>query len=255
MSRKQSRGFTITCNNYTYGDCAALILLADKYRYVCCGFEVAPTTGTPHLQGYVYNDVNIEFNSLKKQLPRFNILKSKGTELQNIGYASKDGDFWESGYPPQQGKVKYNAVKYLMSNPTQNFHLFTQYRKAYAEYQGNIKKKHKRCLYLIQGDDVDFELKKCESNCYSINLYDSDHYDNEDIVFDLYSYRENPWELWKKGYPRKQKRGYVNEYIDPKIVYVVYNKDTHDQCQRDFLGTFDRDISAIDFIEEESEEI
>jgi len=45
----KARGWLFTWNNYPDTYRAALDEL--ECRYVCAGEEVAPTTGTPHLQG------------------------------------------------------------------------------------------------------------------------------------------------------------------------------------------------------------
>lgn len=49
------RRFLFTLNNYTEDDCQRLLgrvpLLA---KYIVFGKEIAPTTETPHLQGYVH---------------------------------------------------------------------------------------------------------------------------------------------------------------------------------------------------------
>jgi len=58
---KKGRHFPFTLNNYSEDDFAALCALEDPderksagVRYIIFAKEVAPTTGTPHLQGYVY---------------------------------------------------------------------------------------------------------------------------------------------------------------------------------------------------------
>ncbi len=55
MSRprsKESRRYIFTLNNYTEED--VKILMEEKvfFSYLLFGKEIAPTTGTPHLQGY-----------------------------------------------------------------------------------------------------------------------------------------------------------------------------------------------------------
>jgi len=80
-----------------------------KSKYTVFGFEIAPTTGTPHLQGYM------EFKSSKKkavliqQCPGIHWgdkdgLPPKGSAKDNYIYATKDGDFLEEGEMTEQGK-------------------------------------------------------------------------------------------------------------------------------------------------------
>lgn len=86
-------------------------------RYLCWGEEVAPETGTRHLQGYVV------FNEKKKQ--RLSGVKkilgdetahlevARGSHEQNKAYCSKEGSFTEFGaLPPPPGRAtsKRNAT-------------------------------------------------------------------------------------------------------------------------------------------------
>lgn len=55
---KGSRRYAFTSNNYVVDDCGTPILFAavscePRITFFVCGMEVAPTTGTPHLQGYL----------------------------------------------------------------------------------------------------------------------------------------------------------------------------------------------------------
>lgn len=100
----QSRGWTWTLNNYTDQE------LEDLAEFQCCyvifGKEVAPTTGTPHLQGYFYFPKKATFKLVRSMLPRASFRKSKGSPADNIRYCSKDGDVYEYGERPCQGKRK-----------------------------------------------------------------------------------------------------------------------------------------------------
>lgn len=98
----QARGWVIVVNNYTEEDITAMANLPKAY--VIYGKEVAPTTGTPHLQGYAYFPNKATFKQLKKWLPRAKLLVANGTIEHNIRYASKDGIVTEHGERPRQGK-------------------------------------------------------------------------------------------------------------------------------------------------------
>lgn len=50
----RSRGWCFTINNYTELDVAQVKALEEPSSAIIAGYEVAPTTGTPHIQGYVY---------------------------------------------------------------------------------------------------------------------------------------------------------------------------------------------------------
>lgn len=101
----KGKSWCFTINNYNDNDIKALKEM--KYKYIVCGDEVCPTTGTPHIQGYVYFHNDRHFNALKKELPRANIRKCKGTPEQNITYCKKTNNIlYEDGEPPSQGKRK-----------------------------------------------------------------------------------------------------------------------------------------------------
>jgi len=67
---------------------AALQPKADR---LVVGREVAPSTGTVHLQGYVRFVKSIRFSGVKKLLPRAHIEERKGAESQATAYCKKDG--------------------------------------------------------------------------------------------------------------------------------------------------------------------
>lgn len=127
----RSKGFIFTINIYTDDDIEAVRNLESLARYLICGKEVAPTTGTPHLQGYVYMNQQREFKAFCKKLPRASVQVGKGTASQNREYCTKGGDLLiEAGVPPQHGKradldqVKdqilagdMNVDKYLREEP------------------------------------------------------------------------------------------------------------------------------------------
>lgn len=98
---KKFRAFCFTLNNYT--DLEYTAILETECRYLCVGKEIAPTTGTPHLQGYVYFENPRSFKSVIKKFPRSHIVPAGGTPQQNQVYCKKDGDYFEKGECPEQG--------------------------------------------------------------------------------------------------------------------------------------------------------
>lgn len=72
-------------------------------KYVIFGREVAPSTGTNHLQGYLQvNHKNTK--RLNDALPCKKHIMAKGNFQQNYDYCSKEGDFYESGEPNRELK-------------------------------------------------------------------------------------------------------------------------------------------------------
>jgi len=75
--------------------------------YLVVGEEIAPTTGTPHLQGYWEFEKSMRKNTLLKLFPGIKLFMSVGTGEQNLAYCSKDnvGVFIKGAYKtPVQGK-------------------------------------------------------------------------------------------------------------------------------------------------------
>lgn len=106
--RVKARGWCITINNYTDDDQQRLrdfYATEDGCKYLIFGKEIAPTTGTPHLQCYLHLDNPRYGNVLRACIGhRGNWKVANGTPAQNKKYCSKDHDFFEFGEVPQQGK-------------------------------------------------------------------------------------------------------------------------------------------------------
>lgn len=101
----RSRAWCFTLNNYTDVDEKTIDEI--ECQYFIYGKEIAPTTKTPHLQGYIYFTNAITFNSIKKKLPnKCHIEKSKGSPQDNVKYCSKEGNTVVKGKQPIQGERK-----------------------------------------------------------------------------------------------------------------------------------------------------
>lgn len=99
MSSTRARAFQFTWNNYSDDHQDRLDEM--QPRYVCYGYEWAPVTGTPHLQGYIYFDNARTHRSVCRQLQGVHVEVAKGTFPQNRTYCSKGGEFVEFGDPPK----------------------------------------------------------------------------------------------------------------------------------------------------------
>lgn len=98
---ERARGWAFTLNNPTEEEEKALQAL--EPRYLIYGKEKVSTL---HFQGYIYFETYKSFNQVKALIPRAHIEKAKGTPKQNHKYCTKDGDFFEKGEIPSQGKRK-----------------------------------------------------------------------------------------------------------------------------------------------------
>jgi len=101
----RSRRWCFTLNNYTAEDEAKI--QSKDIPFVIYGRERAPTTGTPHLQGYLeLADRGKTLSATKKMLglQTVHLIIARGTAEENINYCSKGGDFFVQG-SPQSARV------------------------------------------------------------------------------------------------------------------------------------------------------
>lgn len=73
-------------------------------QYTILGGETAPSTGTPHIQGYIRWARQKSFAQVKALAPSAHWERAKGDDLANFDYCSKKTILYESGERPQQGK-------------------------------------------------------------------------------------------------------------------------------------------------------
>lgn len=97
MSR--SRKYVFTLNNPTEANRGYLSEL--QCRYIIYGEEVSPTTGTPHLQGFVVWTNGKSMSATRSLLPGCHIEPARGSFSQCVAYCKKDGRFTERGDCPR----------------------------------------------------------------------------------------------------------------------------------------------------------
>lgn len=98
------RDYIFVLNNYSDNEVEAI--KQTQCRYIIFGKEIAPTTGTPHLQGYVYFDEKKTMKAIHKLngWARTALKVARGNADSNQVYCSKDGEVFEKGDKPKQGK-------------------------------------------------------------------------------------------------------------------------------------------------------
>lgn len=113
--QRQSRKFLFTWNNYPENH--AVPLANAGARYHCYGHELAPTTGTPHLQGFLYYSSARSVRSVRSKLPGVDVRIADGSVGDNITYCSKDGRFHEFGTKPltQEEKGETEVQRYALA--------------------------------------------------------------------------------------------------------------------------------------------
>ncbi|XP_019625508.1 PREDICTED: uncharacterized protein LOC109470864 [Branchiostoma belcheri] len=99
--------WSFTLNNYGDDDLARLRNIDPAaIKFMVVGAEVSPTTGTPHLQGYVNFSTKVRTTQVKGHLgDRCHVEKAVGNDHDNERYCSKDGNVVERmGHPIRQGQ-------------------------------------------------------------------------------------------------------------------------------------------------------
>lgn len=99
----RSRAWCLTINNFEEEELETIKGLKGIV-YAIVGNEVAPETGTRHLQVYLHYKNATKFTTLKKKFPTAHIEPAKGTAEQNKIYCSKEAVIYETGELPKQGK-------------------------------------------------------------------------------------------------------------------------------------------------------
>lgn len=212
----RSRAWCFTINNDKYDDLKRL--LEATFEYLVFGFEVGEK-GTPHMQGYIYFKNALRQSSVKAILPRAHLEITKGSPDDNYDYCSKDGNFYEFGEKPLQGKAKFHVIQEAMKNPEENFHLYHQYRKAYNEYKNSKKREHEPKLIILPEKDKYEYAKKCNEE---VSMWPSE-YDQELIRIEP-CYTQGSHEIlpWLNKMPLKYRVGYEIKYQNPEVLVITY---------------------------------
>lgn len=119
---KRARNWQFTINNYTKKNLKQLQTVSEtleKHNYICYGLEIAPDTGTKHIQGYIQLTNAMTFQALQKylaltkkeKLVKFHCEIARKSAKINILYTSKTrkedlepNEIWlQYGEPKQQG--------------------------------------------------------------------------------------------------------------------------------------------------------
>jgi len=117
----RNRHYTFTLNNYT--DENETFLSTLDVHYIVFGYEFAPDTGTPHLQGFCTFHSAKSFAAAKKFFGIKEMhLEPARSPAKAAAYCKKDGVFFESGDPPndrsasgERGIERWDNIRRLAS--------------------------------------------------------------------------------------------------------------------------------------------
>jgi len=139
---KRHHSWVFVINNYTESDMFAVQYLFKKVAYGIVGKEVAPTTGTPHLQGYCRLIDSMSMPALKKILTRAKLIVANGGDMANQVYSSKEAIWLEVGTPSEQGRRNdLKEIAMLIKNKEITMQeLMFEYPDMYLRYSRSFEK-------------------------------------------------------------------------------------------------------------------
>lgn len=108
----QYRRWMVTVNNYSQADIEAVKNMGEL-AYLAIGYEVAPTTGTRHMQCYAEFKKHKRMAAIKQMVPRANLQKCDGTAQQCRDYCIKGGAFEEIGEISSERQGKRSDIEEL----------------------------------------------------------------------------------------------------------------------------------------------
>ena len=99
-----ARNYCFTYNNYPDNLDEFDERLRQYCTYAIYGRKVAPSTKTPHLQGYIQLKEKERLTGVAKKLPGCHLIVAKGGYDANLEYCSKEGLVFTYGEPSTAGK-------------------------------------------------------------------------------------------------------------------------------------------------------
>jgi len=168
-SKGRSRGWCFTLNNWTDDDCAELSAFFEEcpsISYLIMGFEIAPKTKTPHIQGYMYfKDKKTKAYLRKCFGDRYHWEQQKAkSNVEAYCYCMDDDQFIEFGERPRQGhRTDLEVIKHdlLKKKPVEKiadeyFSQWCQYRRSFDEYIRikDLTPKYETIIYAYDNENV-----------------------------------------------------------------------------------------------------
>lgn len=243
MPAPRHRNFVFTYNNYPDTDLVDNV----ECKYIAYSKEVAPNTGTPHLQGY------ISFNTVKSKeqvialLPGCHIEAMLGSISQNDEYISKSAQMVERGEKPVSNdnkgraeKLRWQRAKDLAKQGDLDaidadifLRCYNTIKRIRADYQPKPNPVDVRC-YWIHGPTGTGKSHAVETSfptCYKKNMDDVKWYDSyagEDVIYleDIDKYQVKWGGALKRLADKWPMLASVKGsmlYIRPKMVIVTSN--------------------------------
>jgi hypothetical protein len=158
QKRIQTHGFCITVNNWDDEDYSNLKTFYENdtnCQYLIIGKEIAPRTGTRHLQAYIYYKKKVDFKKVIEWFSPWHVEPQKASKnVAAYVYCMEDGDYEEFGQKPRQGhRTDLEDIKHqlLKGRPMKDiskdhFSQWCQYRRAFDEFLKIHKSKYQTTI-------------------------------------------------------------------------------------------------------------
>lgn len=140
------RSWFVTWNNYPDDIIDRLNKPNSHVKWYVCGFELCPTTGTPHAHLVINLTEPQRINWLKKNVLGDNTphCERVGNQEKCIEYCKKDGNFKESKTVPGQGQGKRNdleaAINTLKNAKGNIKQVCDEHAKTYVKFHQGLEK-------------------------------------------------------------------------------------------------------------------
>jgi len=247
------RNFCFTFNNYPD------TVLVDNVvcKYIAYSKEVAPTTGTPHLQGYITFATVKTLNQVKSLLPGCHVSVMIGSITQNDVYISKAATMVERGEKPisNDNKGRAEAMRWQRARNLAkegkldeiDADIFVRYYSTLKRIRTDYQTKPSPInvsaywIYGLTGTGKSHAVETAFPDCYKKNMDDPkwyDSYSGEDVIYleDIDKYQVKwggPLKRLADKWPMLASIKGSMLYIRPKIVVVTSNYRIEDIWQDD----------------------
>jgi len=274
----KNRNFVFTWNNYSDNAHDYLKELVDNgvAKYVGYCEEIAPTTGTPHLQGF------LAFNNARTHDQAKNILEGCHVEImlgsiaQNETYCSKSGEMFHLGVKPISNDNKGRAEKLRWERARECakrgdfdsidadifIRCYSTLKRIRTDYVSKPAPQDVTCYWIYgpTGTGKSHSVETTFPICYKKNMDDPkwfDGYQGEETVYleDLDKYQVKWGGLLKRladRWPLLVNTKGSMQYIRPKRVIVTSNYNL-DEIWSD-VGTLDPLLRRFSVILKESQD-
>lgn len=239
----KSRNYVFTYNNYP----DTTLVDTVECRYIGYSKETAPTTGTPHLQGFIIFMSPKSLRAATKMLPGCHLDVMRGSFLQNERYCSKAGRLIERGALPlsqsDRGtleKERWNIARTMAQ--TGDFENIDAdiYMRCYSTIKAIYKDHQKKpppsdvqaiWIYGTTGTGKSHAVETKYPQCYKKQMDDLkwfDGYSDEEVIYleDVDIYHKAWGGMLKRLADRWPMQASIKgsmKYIRPKKIIVTSN--------------------------------